>query len=418
MKKPEINADVLNTVVQALDTALDEFRHDDLLFNSMNEILTMRHSFRKNLSAWKKGQKCIVQNCSNKSIERSHTIQKAASIKSVSEHGHVYTPSFNMKTGLAELSKEGINDASTFPGFCSQHERLFEEFETSKNLSDGKHALLQIYRTICREIVILKKITEEIQKSIVLYIEYRDATLHKRLNELLGEKFINDNSINLKKSVIKGGDYREKMLRKKVQDFTRWMTEIKALENATARDLKNKKFSNSYVIGVDLNYMLPFTLAGRSIISISVNKKQVTATVIINILPFPDRTTILISGLAKFKDLIDEYCKYLTAHPLNAISCVESWMINGSDHWFIQPSIWDAFAEEKKIRILNDIQNMDTNMMQNIEYSIFDDVRKYIADLMSANFSDLDDRCKELLSKENAKLTYFSQIIEAAKLDK
>ena len=48
----------------------------------------------------------------------------------------------------------GINEASTFPGYCLEHENLFSEFENIKDFKTGEHMGLQLYRTVCREIVI------------------------------------------------------------------------------------------------------------------------------------------------------------------------------------------------------------------------------------------------------------------------
>mgnify|MGYP000941379709 FL=1 len=69
------------------------------------------------------------------------------------------------------MTKVGIREASTFPGFCEKHELEFSCYENKKT---DKEALLQIFRTICREIAVKQKILEHIQNEQDNYIEQRN----------------------------------------------------------------------------------------------------------------------------------------------------------------------------------------------------------------------------------------------------
>ena len=48
----------------------------------------------------------------------------------------MYKPEVDMQSDKPKMKikKIGINDASTFPGFCSIHEQLFENFEKKGQL--------------------------------------------------------------------------------------------------------------------------------------------------------------------------------------------------------------------------------------------------------------------------------------------
>ena len=137
--------EIRKKIEYAMDKAMEDYRNDEnIIFDNSKEQLKYKYEGINQLKKWKKKQTCIVRSCNNKSIERSHTIQKSGSIKIISENGHVLTPKLNSVTGEMELVQIGINEASTFPGYCSEHEKLFEGFENLKDIKTGEHLGLQL----------------------------------------------------------------------------------------------------------------------------------------------------------------------------------------------------------------------------------------------------------------------------------
>lgn len=55
-----------------------------------------------------------------------------------------------------DIERMGINTASSFPGFCSDHESIFHTFENTKEIHKDKDIRLQLFRTICRELQVKK----------------------------------------------------------------------------------------------------------------------------------------------------------------------------------------------------------------------------------------------------------------------
>src|SRR6266404_4798345 len=51
-----------------------------------------------------------------------------------------------------DMKRKGLAWASTFPGFCIHHEAIFFDYEQKKGIQTDQHVVLQIYRTVCREI--------------------------------------------------------------------------------------------------------------------------------------------------------------------------------------------------------------------------------------------------------------------------
>jgi hypothetical protein len=94
----------------------------------------------------------------NGKIIRSHTISKSSSLKKVSRNGKVlhFNPSMNSllaNNGRLSIVEVGINQASTFPGFCKKHDKeLFSPIEDRAFQCDEYSSFLLGYRALTREI--------------------------------------------------------------------------------------------------------------------------------------------------------------------------------------------------------------------------------------------------------------------------
>ncbi|MBB2749793.1 UNVERIFIED_ORG: hypothetical protein GGI57_000459 [Rhizobium aethiopicum] len=91
-------------------------------------------------------------------IIKAHTVQKKGGIAAIAEAGHVPTVKPRMKDitktdGNPEPYRIGVNDASVFPGFCSDHDtRLFKPIEGKLLTFDKDTAFLFGYRAIAYEL--------------------------------------------------------------------------------------------------------------------------------------------------------------------------------------------------------------------------------------------------------------------------
>jgi len=100
------------------------------------------------------------------SIIQAHTISKSGSLKSISESGHVMgtKPSLAQlikNKGKLTLSKVGINQASTFTGFCSYHDKeLFSPLEDSPITLSEEQLFLLAYRSLSRELYAKQETTK------------------------------------------------------------------------------------------------------------------------------------------------------------------------------------------------------------------------------------------------------------------
>ena len=122
----------------------------------MNENAELREIISKadNKARKKKGLPCFFPGC-NKNAIGSHSQAKSSSLKSIVVDGHVTERDFSIfppRTRLGWKNK-GINKATTFPGFCSQHDiKLFRQADSLGKSNLNQKALTMLsFRTFALE---------------------------------------------------------------------------------------------------------------------------------------------------------------------------------------------------------------------------------------------------------------------------
>lgn len=135
----------------------------------------------------KSNGRCLHYESNERCIEiiKAHSIQKKGFLAKIEKNGHVYTidTSFtSKKKNRGELSykKTGINQASTFLGFCKKHDNsLFEEIDNLPLKPNDRQVFLYAYRSLCREIFV-KENSFNILNEILI-----DKKLNTAVKELL-----------------------------------------------------------------------------------------------------------------------------------------------------------------------------------------------------------------------------------------
>lgn len=98
---------------------------------------------------------CPSMTCEKPAI-RAHSVQKATALSFIEEAQHVYglKLSFKGDEPVCEFEKMGRNNASTFTGFCSQHDtEIFLPIDTKPlDLKNDEQLFLIAYRSITREL--------------------------------------------------------------------------------------------------------------------------------------------------------------------------------------------------------------------------------------------------------------------------
>ena len=90
-------------------------------------------------------------------VVRAHSVRRASDLRSIAERGHVIQFQADARTlrrtrGKPEARLIGINDASTFHGFCRKHDTAtFRPIEASPFAATSEQCFLLLYRAWCRE---------------------------------------------------------------------------------------------------------------------------------------------------------------------------------------------------------------------------------------------------------------------------
>lgn len=109
----------------------------------------------KALKKWKStNRKCVFPGCSCVAIN-SHIMSKEANLRCIAENGKVINMKPLFKDGIRQLvpTLVGINEASTFRGFCKQHDEMFCKLDHGK-IESKYDLILQCFRGVARWIAI------------------------------------------------------------------------------------------------------------------------------------------------------------------------------------------------------------------------------------------------------------------------
>ena len=144
----------------AIDRAMEELQADDApAFADEGPLRgAVFGVIRRSSRRWRQRHQCVFPGCDRQSIRASHTIQEAA-LHLIAEDNHVLTPGMDYGSNQTVMRRVGVGEASVFPGFCESHESIFRVFEEAGELRTERDIELQLFRTICRELVIIVMIS-------------------------------------------------------------------------------------------------------------------------------------------------------------------------------------------------------------------------------------------------------------------
>lgn len=393
----------------ALDKVIEKFNNQDFItqdFIKYSQILKLKYF--QNESLHRKKRKCVVIGCEKETIKKSHSIPKSSILKTIAINGHVLKPEFDFGNHFPKnkMTEIGINNASVFPGYCVKHESIFESFEADGKFDNAKKAILQTYRTICRE-----RVYREIELEInnLVKDEYK-----KKINEEAQEylvdllsvypQFNNVENIEIEgiDSVINSLNYQNKHLLQPKKQFDIFEKNIYNY----ILNLPNK--NNLIVRVVNIDFHLPISVCGFGNQTYIQKNEKKNACVLINVMPQKSSTSIICVGLEQDKALIENFLDFSFSNPFNILNLVESFIINGTDHWFINPEYWNSFTQLKQEKILYDILFSENSFLDEYNFSIFDETRDSIIKILTNNINSRPEPITpfevEKINHEKAKL--------------
>jgi hypothetical protein len=128
-------------------------------------------------------------------IVRAHTVRRAADLARIARDGHVYKTDADMATlkrtdGRIEAILVGINEASTFLGFCQGHDtQTFAPLELEEIEPTAEQALLLAYRPLAKELYLKLRQRETLELGLSKFSggepqEFAKAALRGAMNAI------------------------------------------------------------------------------------------------------------------------------------------------------------------------------------------------------------------------------------------
>lgn len=390
LKKPTTAQ--IKIINQLIDRLMVDYENDHkIIFASESERI--KHLFsnkHRAIKGWKRSKNCVVPGCTRRSINRSHTIAKAMSLKHISDNGELITPESNPNTETLVAKRIGIAVASTFPGFCSEHEHLFEDFEKKKIIDENSHVYLQVYRAACRELFRTNILIEQYENMVTTYCALRDSRLLDKIKEMaIGAGLPHD--INISELSVKSDPIIE-WSNSQISEVRELHEHLKgkiipAIEKAVFGGCE----TDIYVCPVNIDLEFPVALSGSAGFHVGDNGKDIQVHQIIGVIPHAGNTLLIFAGHVDDKAYIDCYVSTWLNNALSMVSMIESWMVNGTDQWYLNPTVWDKLSDSKKIKIMNDIIACKQNIGQEYDISIFNDIRASLLEMLKAKHEPTKD---------------------------
>jgi hypothetical protein len=386
---------------QAFTEADEAFRKDtSVIFGSEGEkAQKLFDQLRRNWKIWETPGQCMYRGCNQPSIRRSHSIQKVGHLERIAESQHVLTPRIDTH-GKLGMKRIGVNLASTFPGFCERHETLFSEFEVHSSVSTPRHVALQAFRTLCREIFRVRNEVAGLDTWIDQYRRARSnhyiAAVHK------AAPYAKVQGVEVK------GDGVEQFMVTKLKSTKHVLSELeRELYVELFEYISDEKREPCLKI-ISLPFEVPVACSGFGNLTYKQDGKRREAFCPLGILP-QDGSTIAYFVTAWKHSRISGFYFDLMCAGFGALNAMESWLVNGSDHWFIRPSAWLSIPPARQTKILEQIMSDDENIGSFLKFSILDDARRKIITWVTEGFDNVEDKDRPKISEmvriESAKLS-------------
>jgi len=395
-----MNDDQLIAAIKAFEVADDAARKDPyaVFGPDSNRKRGLFDSRTRRFKAWDRSGPCLYRGCQEQSIPRSHAVQRAQALDGIAEDQHVLTPALD-REGALRLQRVGVRIASTFPGFCTRHELLFAEFEQAGAISTARHLALQMFRTLCREIARKRYSIEQGKQDLKNYRAARDAYYSSAIMTAApgiavgGTRAEGDEREDCAVDLLKSEEEVLRMLEEDLYpEFTDYLETGSPEPSATA-------------VRVPLH--IPVSLSGFAVVNYLERDVPHRALCLVGVVPQGDETVLFIGTAKRHEALLELWTPRLD-HGFGILNAVESWMLHGSDHWFLKPSIWAALPPERQAKILEAITATEGNIGFSSAFSIFDDLRRWLIEEISRTVADMgeEERAASLrvLEAERAKL--------------
>lgn len=327
----------------------------------VNSCLTKRVALSKRLKKHKSN--CCYSICNNVAI-KSHVFSKESSLRSISENGKVLIYRPEIKDRIIRLIPReiGIDDASTFRGFCSAHERMFYPLDQN-GITTLRDALLQSYRCLAKWID-----NDRTAQA------HTDAVIDS-LKDLIPDEF--RQVVNEHQSI--NPDIPNVMTRVMYEILERILTKETDKEESTIQAC-NEITSDLMLLYHRLDYQLPLAMNARNLLAFRYDAECRFFCVFCILVPEEEKTDVLVlldgGHIAEISGFdVRWFWANLCTHEIAMLEYIETIMMS-CEEWCIRPSAIYKLSPLKKANIDFDLRYkcFNSKFFDLIHYTIFEDI--------------------------------------------
>jgi hypothetical protein len=342
----------LKEIVDATDGLLKEYMgNPHLVIPDVSTGLRRQFDSVEALARARKAQRqCMWPGCIETAIRGSHTIPRSAALRRVARSGHLITPILSQTTGRIVVRRIGTNEASVVPGFCKTHEAEFFEFESKGQIDTERALARQLFRSICREVVRLDIGVTHGERMLSEYREFCRSQIERLLRERSGNETVSVSGLS---ENALWTDANEKVAgARKTLEFFR-----STLYRQAAAGLDNPDDAGLDVIALQLDIVIPVCLSGTGSFQVVQGSTTDHVQAVLAVIPGKASTLVAIAVAGEQKEHLALYKRLMMSGGFQVINMIESWMIHGTDHWFLDPVVWHEIQPPIREQILDDIMD-------------------------------------------------------------
>lgn len=206
-----------------------------------------------------------------------------------------------------------------------------------KELRSPTDHVLQFFRLVCREI----RVREAQVATMRELATDHQVLLNSRGTELL-KKRLSDEFLKAHKLgslEFKTIDERHTNVLSRIEDLERWVTNCrKDFFEPLRAEIEGTVCDELTMLSFSTNLEAPVCLGGRGNFLCQSREGKRETIVFGQVWPSAAGTQVTLLARADHHDDLATYANAFVARPFGLLSLIESWMVHGTDHWFMQPS--------------------------------------------------------------------------------
>jgi hypothetical protein len=115
-------------------------------------------------------------------------------------------------------------------------------------------------------------------------------------------------------------------------------------------------------------FEVPVSLSGFGVLTYKFRGKDHRALCPLGILPLSGETVAFIGGARKHAAVVEGYRAGME-NGFSGLNAMESWLTNGSGHWFMRPSAWRSIPQQRQEKVLELLRSEEDNIGKMLDFS-------------------------------------------------